>query len=70
MLIDLRNFTVTIRPDEGLYKGGVFPFTFNVSKDYPHEAPKVHCDKTVSALLALLNLLIIFFLIHRYYHCM
>ncbi|RXI07288.1 hypothetical protein DVH24_026424 [Malus domestica] len=40
---ELMNFEVTIRPDEGYYKGGVFMFTFQVATIYPHEAPKVKC---------------------------
>ncbi|XP_039014686.1 NEDD8-conjugating enzyme Ubc12-like [Hibiscus syriacus] len=40
---DLMNFEVTIQPDEGLYPGGKFAFTFQVSPIYPHEAPKVKC---------------------------
>ncbi|KAM1047950.1 hypothetical protein ACFX13_027797 [Malus domestica] len=44
---ELMNFEVTIRPDEGYYKGGVFMFTFQVATIYPHEAPKVKCKTKV-----------------------
>ncbi|KAJ7958063.1 Ubiquitin-conjugating enzyme family protein [Quillaja saponaria] len=44
---DLMNFEVTVRPDEGYYKGGKFAFSFQVSPVYPHEAPKVKCKTTV-----------------------
>ena len=27
----------------GMYKGGVFKFSFNIKETYPHEAPKVTC---------------------------
>jgi hypothetical protein len=43
----LLNFEVTLRPDEGLYKGGAFTFTFAVSPVYPHEPPKVKCRTKV-----------------------
>jgi len=45
----LLNFEVTLKPDEGYYKGGSFLFTFNVSASYPHEAPKVKCKTKVRA---------------------
>ena len=39
----LLRFNVTIRPEEGLYRGGAFTFTFTVPPVYPHEPPKVKC---------------------------
>lgn len=27
----------------GMYKGGSYKFTFNVSEEYPHKPPKVKC---------------------------
>lgn len=36
-------FELVIKPDEGMYKGGSFKFTFNISQDYPHKPPKVKC---------------------------
>ncbi|CAK9153090.1 unnamed protein product [Ilex paraguariensis] len=41
------NFEVSIRPDEGSYRGGKFLFSFQVSPIYPHEAPKVKCKTKV-----------------------
>jgi len=40
-------FTLTIIPDEGIYKGGIFHFTFNMSQNYPHEPPKVKCTQKI-----------------------
>jgi len=39
----LLSFEVTLRPDEGYYKGGTFVFSFKVPPTYPHEPPKVMC---------------------------
>jgi len=39
----IMNFDITISPDEGIYRGGTFSFTFSISNGYPHEAPKVKC---------------------------
>jgi ubiquitin-conjugating enzyme E2 M len=44
---DLMNFNVTIKPDEGYWKGGKFVFVFNVKPMYPHDAPKVLCKTRV-----------------------
>eukprot|EP00842_Homolaphlyctis_polyrhiza_P002840 jgi/Hompol1/3557/HPOL_003285-RA len=44
---DLFNFTLRIAPDEGLYKGGAFLFTFKVSTNYPHQPPKVLCTQKI-----------------------
>ncbi|KAK9459360.1 putative NEDD8 conjugating enzyme [Lipomyces oligophaga] len=40
---DLLHFNVTIEPDEGMYIGGSFKFTFSIDKNFPHEPPKVKC---------------------------
>jgi len=40
---DLLNFTLTISPDEGMYQGGEFTFSFAINTNYPHEPPKVKC---------------------------
>ncbi|KAI5474958.1 ubiquitin-conjugating enzyme E2 M [Pseudohyphozyma bogoriensis] len=40
---DLLNFELTISPDDGMYKGGEFKFTFAINSNYPHEPPKVKC---------------------------
>ncbi|KAI8929921.1 ubiquitin-conjugating enzyme/RWD-like protein [Entophlyctis helioformis] len=44
---DLFNFKLTIKPDEGFYKGGVFVFNFKVNANYPHEPPKVLCSQKI-----------------------
>ncbi|TFL03549.1 E2 ubiquitin-conjugating enzyme [Pterulicium gracile] len=44
---DLLNFTLTIRPDEGMYKGGSFKFSFAINTNYPHDPPKVKCTQTI-----------------------
>jgi len=40
---DLLNFQLTITPDEGMYKGGSFQFSFAINTNYPHDPPKVRC---------------------------
>lgn len=44
---DILNFTLTIEPDEGLYKGGSFAFTFAINSAFPHEPPKVKCTQKI-----------------------
>ncbi|KAI9494115.1 putative ubiquitin-conjugating enzyme E2 [Zychaea mexicana] len=44
---DILNFNVKINPDEGLYNGGRFAFTFKINNNYPHEPPKVHCTQKI-----------------------
>ena len=44
---NLLHFVVTVKPDEGYYKGGKFVFSFNVPGVYPHEPPKVKCTQKV-----------------------
>ncbi|KAF2482710.1 ubiquitin-conjugating enzyme/RWD-like protein [Neohortaea acidophila] len=44
---DILNFTLTLTPDEGLYKGGVFNFTFAIPSTFPHEPPKVKCKEKI-----------------------
>jgi ubiquitin-protein ligase len=44
---DLLNFELTIEPDEGMYKGGQFRFTFEISQEFPHQAPKVLCKEKI-----------------------
>ncbi|PWN26068.1 putative ubiquitin-conjugating enzyme E2 [Jaminaea rosea] len=44
---DVLNFTLTIEPDEGMYKGGSFLFTFAINTNYPHEPPKVKCTQKI-----------------------
>ncbi|KAF5368619.1 hypothetical protein D9758_002260 [Tetrapyrgos nigripes] len=40
--VDLLNFTLTITPDEGMYKGGAFVFSFAINTNYPHDPPKIY----------------------------
>ncbi|CBF87021.1 ubiquitin-conjugating enzyme/RWD-like protein [Aspergillus tetrazonus] len=44
---DILNFTLTIEPDEGMYKGGSFIFTFAVNQNFPHDPPKVKCTQKI-----------------------
>jgi len=44
---DLLNFTLTITPDEGMYRGGAFQFSFVINTNYPHEPPKVKCTQKI-----------------------
>jgi ubiquitin-conjugating enzyme E2 M len=44
---DLLNFELTIEPDEGMYKGGQFHFSFEISQEFPHQAPKVLCKEKI-----------------------
>lgn len=44
---DILNFTLTIEPDEGLYKAGAFHFTFAINENFPHDPPKVKCTQKI-----------------------
>lgn len=44
---DLLNFTLTVTPDEGMYIGGAFKFSFNINSNYPHDPPKVKCTQKI-----------------------
>ncbi|EIW71224.1 hypothetical protein TREMEDRAFT_27592, partial [Tremella mesenterica DSM 1558] len=44
---DVLNFELTIIPDEGMYKGGQFHFTFVINPNYPHDPPKVRCTQKI-----------------------
>ena len=44
---DILNFILTITPDEGLYRGGKFTFTFAINQNFPHEPPKVRCREKI-----------------------
>ncbi|KAJ5639124.1 ubiquitin-conjugating enzyme/RWD-like protein [Penicillium longicatenatum] len=44
---DILNFTLSIEPDEGMYKGGLFNFTFSVNQNFPHDPPKVKCTQKI-----------------------
>ena len=40
---DIMNFEVILTPDEGMYRGGRFRFSFAIGSNFPHEPPKVKC---------------------------
>ncbi|KAJ2487947.1 NEDD8-conjugating protein ubc12 [Coemansia sp. RSA 2050] len=40
-------FTVVYQPPGGLYHGGEFRFSFEVSEEYPHKPPKVLCVQKI-----------------------
>ena len=44
---DILNFTLTIEPDEGMYKGGSFYFNFTINQNFPHDPPKVKCTQKI-----------------------
>lgn len=44
---DILHFTLTIYPDEGMYRGGKFTFSFDVGENFPHEPPKVKCNEKI-----------------------
>lgn len=44
---DILNFTLTIEPDEGMYKGGTFYFNFAINQNFPHDPPKVKCTQKI-----------------------
>ncbi|KAJ1971723.1 NEDD8-conjugating protein ubc12, partial [Dimargaris xerosporica] len=44
---DFLNFELVIAPDEGLYRGGRFHFTFHIVPNYPYDPPKVQCTQKI-----------------------
>ncbi|KAI5121314.1 hypothetical protein M0805_003781 [Coniferiporia weirii] len=44
---NLLHFTLQIKPDEGMYKGGVYRFNFDIPETYPHDPPKVKCIQKI-----------------------
>jgi len=44
---DLMNFKLRVKVDGGIYRNGIFVFSFKVPASYPHDAPKVLCETTV-----------------------
>jgi ubiquitin-conjugating enzyme E2 M len=44
---DLLTFIITLKPDDGFWKGGTYPFLFKIPPQYPHQPPKVHCETKV-----------------------
>lgn len=43
----LMHFQITLRPEEGLWRGGAFLFDFRIDPSYSHVAPKVKCHTKV-----------------------
>jgi len=44
---DTLNFTLTIEPDEGMYKDGTFNFSIAINQNFPHDAPRVKCRQKI-----------------------
>ncbi|KAK4131390.1 hypothetical protein BT67DRAFT_158905 [Trichocladium antarcticum] len=44
---NILSFVLYVEPDEGMYKGGRFSFTFNITPSFPHEPPKVQCREKI-----------------------
>lgn len=44
---DILHFTLTIEPDEGMYRMGRFTFTFDINQNFPHDPPKVRCKEKI-----------------------
>jgi ubiquitin-conjugating enzyme E2 M len=44
---DLTRFNLVVAPDSGYWEGARFEFTVTISDNYPHEAPKVHCNTKI-----------------------
>jgi len=44
---DILAFQLAIVPDEGMYRGGRFTFSFAIPAAFPHEPPKVRCAEKI-----------------------
>ncbi|KAH8881632.1 ubiquitin-conjugating enzyme [Thozetella sp. PMI_491] len=44
---NILSFILYVEPDEGMYRGGQFSFTFNIPPSFPHEPPKVLCQQKI-----------------------
>lgn len=44
---DVMNYKITIKPDEGYYRGGRFSFDLKIPNSYPHDPPKLKCETSV-----------------------
>jgi len=44
---DILNFQLDIAPDEAMYQGGLFKFSFAINANYPHDPPKVKCMQKI-----------------------
>ena len=40
---DFMSYTITVVPDEGYYRRGIFYFDLKIPPTYPHEPPKLRC---------------------------
>ena len=40
---DITKFKLVIKPQEGIYEGGKWEFSFDCPPDFPNNPPKVHC---------------------------
>ena len=38
---------VDLTQEDCFWRGGKFQFTINIANDYPHTAPKCHCDTQI-----------------------
>mmetsp|Transcript_14674 Transcript_14674/g.16385 ORF Transcript_14674/g.16385 Transcript_14674/m.16385 type:complete len:186 (+) Transcript_14674:3-560(+) len=47
--LDICNFNVTVdlTKEDCIWKGGIYKFSINIPKSYPHKPPKVHCDTQI-----------------------
>ncbi|KAI1986739.1 NEDD8-conjugating protein ubc12 [Ophidiomyces ophidiicola] len=44
---DILHFVLTVEPDEGMYKAGIFTFNFTINQNFPHDPPKVKCNQKI-----------------------
>lgn len=44
---EVMNCKITIKPDEGYYRGGRFSFDLKIPSSYPHEPPKLKCETSI-----------------------
>ncbi len=41
------NVTVNLTKEECMWRGGIYHFTIEIPFNYPHEAPKAHCNTPI-----------------------
>ena len=41
------NVTVNLQKEECMWRGGTYHFTVDIPFNYPHEAPKCHCNTPI-----------------------
>ena len=44
---DVMSYHITIKPDEGYYRGFKFVFHLKIPETYPHEPPKLKCETSI-----------------------